>query len=73
MDAGAFIVSPCSGRLVATSARKGPQLWENDGMMNSVLALLTVVAVLAVTALIKLPLLPFRLIGRLMRSRPAAA
>ena len=30
-------------------------------MMNSVLALLTVIAVLVVTALIKLPLLPFRL------------
>jgi hypothetical protein len=42
-------------------------------MMNSVLALLTVIAVLVVTALFKLPLLPFRLIGRLLRSRPAAA
>ena len=42
-------------------------------MMHSVLALLTVVAVLVVTALFKLPLLPFRLIGRLLRSRPATA
>ena len=42
-------------------------------MLNSVLAVLTVIAVLMVTALIKLPLLPFRLVGRLLRSRPATA
>ncbi|WP_279594111.1 hypothetical protein [Methylobacterium sp. J-030] len=43
-------------------------------MLNSVLALLTVAAVLTVRALLKLPLLPFRLIGRLLRGRrPAAA
>jgi hypothetical protein len=42
-------------------------------MMNSVLALLTVVVVLVITALFKLPLLPFRLAARLLRSRPAAA
>ncbi|GJE51991.1 hypothetical protein GOFOIKOB_5056 [Methylobacterium tardum] len=42
-------------------------------MLNSVLALLTVIAVLVVTALFKLPLLPFRLAGRLLRHRPAAA
>jgi hypothetical protein len=43
-------------------------------MLNSILAILTVAAVLMVRALIKLPLLPFRLVGRLVRSRrPAAA
>ena len=42
-------------------------------MINSILAILTVVAVLVVTALFKLPLLPFRLAGRLLRSRPATA
>lgn len=42
-------------------------------MLNSILAVFTVIAVLVVTALFKLPLLPFRLIGRLLRSRPAAA
>ncbi|SDO68789.1 hypothetical protein SAMN05216360_13711 [Methylobacterium phyllostachyos] len=42
-------------------------------MMNSFLALLTVVAVLAARALFKLPLLPFRLVARLLRSRPATA
>jgi hypothetical protein len=42
-------------------------------MLNSVLAILTVIAVLVVTALIKLPLLPFRLVARLFRSRPAVA
>ncbi|MDP4006123.1 hypothetical protein [Methylobacterium sp. NEAU K] len=42
-------------------------------MINSILAILTVIAVLMVTALLKLPLLPFRLAGRLLRGRPAAA
>jgi hypothetical protein len=42
-------------------------------MMNSILAVLTVLAVLVVTALFKLPLLPFRLVSRLMRGRPATA
>lgn len=42
-------------------------------MLNSFLALLTVVVVLLARALIKLPLLPFRLVGRLLRGRPAAA
>lgn len=42
-------------------------------MLNSILAVLTVVAVLTVRALFKLPLLPFRLLARLLRSRPAAA
>ncbi|WP_279596917.1 MULTISPECIES: hypothetical protein [unclassified Methylobacterium] len=42
-------------------------------MLNSFLAILTVIAVLALTALFKLPLLPFRLAGRLLRSRPAVA
>ncbi|MEL6061707.1 MULTISPECIES: hypothetical protein [unclassified Methylobacterium] len=42
-------------------------------MLNSFLALLTVVAILMARALLKLPLLPFRLVGRLLRGRPAAA
>ncbi|WP_342112230.1 hypothetical protein [Methylobacterium sp. SI9] len=42
-------------------------------MLNSFLAILTVAAVLLARALLKLPLLPFRLVGRLLRGRPAAA
>ncbi|WP_267425830.1 MULTISPECIES: hypothetical protein [unclassified Methylobacterium] len=43
-------------------------------MLNSILALLTVAAVLAVRALLKLPLMLFRRVGRLLRGRrPAAA
>ncbi len=42
-------------------------------MINSFLALLTVLAVLMVTALFKLPLMPFRFAARLLRGRPAAA